>query len=113
MSALKLFDPEHLPRLANCHTTNSTPDVIPFRPSATARVAWRETAQRRRQQSPLIARMRVIHENRQCPCCESTAVLPIELRDGLLNRSQRMIPGTGTLVGFRCDLCHHEWPVQG
>lgn len=57
-------------------------------------------------------RARTIHSNRCCPTCNRATVEQIELRDGALGRNGRMIPGTGTLVGFSCNACGHEWPVK-
>jgi hypothetical protein len=49
--------------------------------------------------------------NRSCPICNRITVEPIELNNGILGRNGRMIPGTGTLVGFSCNACGHEWPA--
>lgn len=57
----------------------------------------------------LLARSRTLHRNRQCRHCERAAVEPIHREDALLNRSQLPIPGTATLVGFRCQCCRREW----
>jgi hypothetical protein len=32
--------------------------------------------------------------------------------DGLRDGTGDFIPGTQTLIGFRCDGCHSEWPAQ-
>ncbi|MEW4487602.1 hypothetical protein AB1L42_05945 [Thalassoglobus sp. JC818] len=56
-------------------------------------------------------RARLEFRNRTCPHCDRTTVDPIELRDGQFGRNGAMIPGTGTLVGFGCHACGHEWPV--
>ena len=57
------------------------------------------------------ARARVEFRNRSCPICQRVTVESIELRNGRLGRNGRMIPGTGTLVGFSCHTCGHEWPA--
>jgi hypothetical protein len=56
-------------------------------------------------------RARLQHRNRACPICNRVTVESIELKDGQLGRNGRMIPGTGTLVGFGCNACGHEWPA--
>ena len=57
-------------------------------------------------------RARLVHENRQCPCCNSVAIDPMELNDFHLNGAGKPIPGTATIVAFHCNHCLHEWPVQ-
>lgn len=49
--------------------------------------------------------------NQCCPICSRVTVEPIELNNGILGRNGRIIPGTGTLVGFSCNACGHEWPA--
>lgn len=61
--------------------------------------------------TPVDERARAEYHNRSCAICNRATVEPIELRDGRLGRNGRMIPGTGTLVGFSCNGCGHEWPV--
>lgn len=59
----------------------------------------------------LLARTRTLHQNRRCRQCDRPAVVPLHRDDAVLNRSRLPIPGTATLVGFRCDHCSHEWRV--
>ena len=35
----------------------------------------------------------------------------IELQDGIIGRNGARVFGTGTIVGFSCHACGHEWPV--
>lgn len=49
--------------------------------------------------------------NQCCPICSRVTVEPIELNNGILGRNGRIIPGTGSLVGFSCNACGHEWPA--
>lgn len=56
-------------------------------------------------------RARVQLQNRSCPICNRVTVESIELNNGFLGRNGRMVPGTGTLVGFSCNACGHEWPA--
>jgi hypothetical protein len=59
----------------------------------------------------IIQRSRLLFENRSCRSCGYPVVTPIELNDAQLNRNCRPIPGTATLVGFRCHGCKAEWSV--
>ncbi len=59
----------------------------------------------------MIERARVLFQNRSCKSCGYPVVTPIELNDAQLNRNQRPIPGTATLVGFHCHGCDAEWSV--
>ena len=56
-------------------------------------------------------RARQIHAHCQCPECRSALVVPLVLNDGRRDRSGEEVPGTSTLVGFRCDVCSAEWPA--
>ena len=58
-----------------------------------------------------VERARLLHDNRSCPDCHRPLVEPIELQDALLTRNRLPIPGTATLVGFRCQHCRTEWPA--
>lgn len=59
----------------------------------------------------VIQRARLIFDNRSCRTCGYPVVSPIELNDAQLNRNLRPVPGTATLVGFRCHGCRTEWSV--
>lgn len=59
----------------------------------------------------VITRARVLFANRHCEECGYPVVEPIELGDSIRNKNGLAIPGTSTLVGFRCQGCHHEWSV--
>ncbi len=56
-------------------------------------------------------RARLQKENQSCPCCSRVTVEPVELKDAQYGRNGAKIAGTGTLVGFSCNACGHEWPV--
>ncbi|MDA1163887.1 MAG: hypothetical protein O3B13_12355 [Planctomycetota bacterium] len=58
---------------------------------------------------PLALRARNLSLNRTCPGCSRAGVLPLMLNDGRIDGSGRMVPGSATLVGFRCEQCSHEW----
>lgn len=59
----------------------------------------------------VITRARVLFENRRCNDCGYPVVEPIELPDSATNLSGLAIPGTATLIGFRCCGCQTEWSV--
>ena len=59
----------------------------------------------------IISRARALFNNRQCTDCGYPVVEPIELADPTINRNGMAIPGTATLVGFRCCGCRNEWSV--
>lgn len=54
-------------------------------------------------------RARLVKQNQSCKSCRRITVEPIELRDGQIGRNGAAIAGTGTLVGFACRACGHEW----
>ena len=60
-------------------------------------------------QQALLNRARIIHENRCCPICNRAAVVPVNSEQALLSRDHMPIPGSGTLLGFECESCGHEW----
>lgn len=60
----------------------------------------------------LTLRCRVERQNLACPECERVTAQPLELCDGMLSRNGSLLPGSATIVGFRCSACGHEWPVQ-
>lgn len=59
----------------------------------------------------VITRARLLFDNRTCPSCSYPVVTPIELNDAQFNRNHLPIPGSATLVGFRCAGCRAEWSV--
>lgn len=105
MSILKIYYPEETPS----ETTVSQPEtqsmILPFQR------AFSRQPRLQRQTDWVLNRARTLFQNQQCPACNSAAVEKLELRDGLLNRRNRLIPGTATVVGFRCESCDTEWPA--
>lgn len=63
-------------------------------------------------QNEVVERAKLVHANRCCQQCGSVAVDSIELNDALLNASLQPIPGSATIVAFRCNGCYHEWPAR-
>jgi hypothetical protein len=60
-------------------------------------------------QRDLLTRARIIHENRCCEVCGRAAVVPVDAEPALAYRDSMPVPGSGTLIGFACDCCGHEW----
>lgn len=107
MSHLRLFDP------SIDDDTDSLPQTVPF-PGRRLRFDAPEWSPDDSNPSPLAAldRARSLSCNRTCPHCRRAAVTPLELADAQIGRGNLPIPGTGTLVGFRCECCRAEWPVK-
>jgi hypothetical protein len=103
MSQLRIFRPEED---ASPHQespeTDDEPVLLNFE---------EYSASLRGQTKSQLHRARLIHAHCQCPECRSALVVPLVLNDGRHDRSGEEIPGTSTLVGFRCDLCSTEWPA--
>jgi hypothetical protein len=80
-------------------------DILPFEASSRSRFVFSGRFE-------TVDRARLIRENSKCPGCERHDVEPLELDDAQISsRSRLPIPGTATLVGFRCNDCGCEWPV--
>ena len=60
-------------------------------------------------QLDLLNRARIIHENRCCDECGRAAVVPVDAEPALAYRDSMPVPGSGTLIGFACECCGHEW----
>jgi hypothetical protein len=107
MSRLKLFWPEDVDNSAN------EPAILPFTRCAEPRAIRIEAAvQINRGHAAgqeLLTRTRAIHDNQCCPVCDRAAVEPLVAKDAWIGRNQRPIPGTATLLGFRCCHCEHRW----
>jgi hypothetical protein len=90
------------------------PRVLPFPRSQRTRSFQRQfedrvTSVTKVSTLDVIARARLLFANRQCRCCRSHDVAPVHLDDALVNRQGLEIPGTATIVGFRCHSCDAEW----
>jgi len=103
MSQLKLYRPDGLDIDELVAREESGPVILPFALSSRYSRDYRLL-------DP-VSRARTIHHNRRCCHCGHPIVEPIELDDGVVNRNRLPVPGTATLVGFRCDRCHTEWPA--
>ena len=105
MSRLRVFRPEALgagERLLRVYEPE--PQVLSFETFAARKQARRVFS--------LVARARALHNNKRCPYCRHPIVEPVELDDAVVNRNRMTIPGTATLVGFHCERCSAEWPVE-
>lgn len=107
MSELKVYWPESgsIPEEAEIASSGDSgePEIYSF-------VEWVE-----RLRSPALnssaLRARRLHVNQSCPECHRASVLPLMLNDGRLDGAGRLVPGSATLVGFRCEQCCSEWPA--
>lgn len=93
MSTLSLFRPD-------CDLADE-PAVVAF-----------PLARKERPKTPMLRRAKAIAENQTCCICGTAKVTPLELADAELDKKNRRIPGTATVVGFHCQKCHHEWPAE-
>ena len=110
MSCLKLYWPSTWALYAPSESealpddgVDEAPVILAF-PSAQAR-------RNRGDRLSILERARLIHENRCCPECHRAAVVPVDSEPAVMFRNQMPVPGAGTLLGFACDACGHEWPA--
>lgn len=115
MSRLKLYWPERDRDEFSSPTSSSRFEessdgemVIPIRKFRADRSA---APARGSSMMSLLVRAQAIRENCECPSCGHPVIEPIELNDGTPSRNGLPIPGTATLVGFRCCGCEQEWSV--
>ena len=74
-------------------------------------LSWRFIPRRFDQPSfmEVVQRSRLLHRHRRCRDCGRPTVQPVEQNDGILGKNRLPVPGTSTVVGFRCDYCQSEW----
>ena len=109
MSLLRIFRPDKETPLAVSETARIAEDsAIDNKPVL---LNFDEWSQRLRPQAATLKRARQIHSSCQCPSCQSALVVPLTLNDGRRDQSGEDVPGSATLVGFRCDVCLAEWPA--
>lgn len=119
MSMLKIFRPDEEPETHDAPTSpnGGSARPVPVRPVASSRAevkaevySFAEWVDRLRGDSDDLAdRARSIHANCRCPRCNHAGVLPLMLNDGHVDGAGQIVPGTASLVGFRCEDCRHEW----
>lgn len=108
MSCLKLFRPENS-ESGNCISfADDEPAILSFPLMGRAKKSERLNQMIRE----TVNRAWLFKSNTNCPSCDHAGVEPVELNDAHHNQNSRPIPGTATLVGFRCRNCHQEWPLQ-
>ncbi len=92
--------------------TSSGPAILPF-PGIRQLLADapQPNGIRPGEQSPA-ERARLISRNSLCRRCHKQLVSLILAEDGRRDGSGDFVPGTQTLIGFRCECCHSEWPAR-
>lgn len=104
MSRLSVYWPDEYGSTATAVTDE--PRILPFpTPLPQANRSMRKEAVR----LDVISRARLLFANRQCRHCNYPVVEPLDLDDAQVNRQGLEIPGTSTIVGFRCHSCDAEW----
>jgi hypothetical protein len=112
MSDLKVYWPDSEPvstepmpaKRAETSSVSSEPEIYSF-------TEWVDKL-RGPDSNPAALRAQRLNVNQTCPdCSRAGGVLPLMLNDGRMDGSGRLVPGSATLVGFRCESCSHEWPV--
>ncbi|NQV27803.1 MAG: hypothetical protein HQ518_25930 [Rhodopirellula sp.] len=111
MSDLKVYWPDSEPATAETlpdngpatHNISSEPEIYSF-------AEWVDKLHRPGS-NPAALRAHRLNANQICPDCRRVGVFPLMLNDGRLDGSGRLVPGSATLVGFRCETCSHEWPA--
>ena len=105
MSILKIYYPEetHIQPVASKEEPSSM--ILPFDRGSIKKPHYLQ------QDDWTLRRARVMFKNQHCPACRCATVASLELRDGQLNRKNHTIPGTASVVGFRCESCDNEWPA--
>lgn len=91
---------------------DSEPAILPF-PSCRQRLSAgsQPNGIRPDEQTPA-QRARLISRNSLCQHCRRKLVSLILADDGRRDGSGEFVPGTQTLIGFRCECCHSEWPAR-
>ncbi len=91
---------------------SGAPAILPF-PGVGRRFADVEPSVgfRSDEQSPA-DRARLIRRNSLCNRCHRTLVSLILADDGRRDGTGDFVPGSQTLIGFRCECCHSEWPAR-
>jgi len=109
MSDLKVYCPDAEPAIseatptdqAEARTDSNEPEIYSF-------AEWVDKL-RQPDANPAALRAQRLNSNQTCPDCCRAGVLPLMLNDGRMDGSGRLVPGSATLVGFRCETCSHEW----
>lgn len=108
MSRLSVYWPDELDSQV---ATMDDHMILPFPQTQSLSASIRTSLSMQPSKMDVITRARVLFNNRQCQECGYPVVEPVELPDSAVNQSGLSIPGTATLVGFRCKGCSCEWSV--
>ena len=93
-------------------TADAEPAILPFPGCRQPRGdASQSDVIRPDEQSPA-ERARLISRNSLCQRCRRKLVSLILADDSRRDGSGEFVPGTQTLIGFRCECCHSEWPAR-
>ena len=107
MSILRLYDPE----CADSELGTEFPATVPLRRETQLDASeWRRQSPRESSHQAA-QRAHMLRQNSTCPHCQRGGVIPLLLNDGVRGFGNQTVPGTGSLVGFRCITCHGEWPA--
>jgi len=109
MSRLSVYWPDE-----SCSTTTAVavidePRIIPFPGLSSRTRGGTSEATPAAPMLDVISRARLLFANRQCRACGYPVVEPLDLDDAQVNRQGLEIPGTATIIGFRCHSCDCEW----
>lgn len=104
MSRLSVFWPDEV--CSDTAIVPNEPRIIPF-PSRASRSQPEPNESHPKLDA--ISRARLLFSNRLCRHCHNPLVEPLHLNDALVNRQGLEIPGTATIIGFRCRSCDAEW----
>lgn len=110
MSDLKVYWPESETAATENSAIRANVCDSPAEPEIYSFAEWVDKL-RAPESNPAALRAQRLNSNQTCPDCTRAGVLPLMLNDGRMDGSGRLVPGSATLVGFRCESCSHEWPV--
>lgn len=110
MSDLKVYWPDNELAATATESAHSNTRAAAIEPQIYSFAEWVDKLRSPESNSSVLRAQR-LHSNQTCPDCTRVGVLPLMLNDGRMDGSGRLVPGSATLVGFRCDSCSHEWPV--
>ncbi|MGZ0172013.1 MAG: hypothetical protein ACKVHE_20910 [Planctomycetales bacterium] len=111
MSTLKVYWPDNeLAAAERMPAKQAETDEVTHEPEIYSFAEWVDNL-RMPDANPAALRAQRLNTNQTCPDCNRAGVLPLMLNDGRMDGSGRLVPGSATLVGFRCETCSHEWPV--
>lgn len=109
MSRLTVYWPDECDAMMAA-TTPAAAKILPFsRRTPSRQTPSRQSTPVHAPRMDVIARARVLFENRRCRHCGYPVIKPLELDDALVNQSGLEIPGTASLIGFQCQSCDAEW----